>query len=83
MINGLQPEIKAKVVGKDPDTLKEVMRQALLAEAVENRKQTAQINLIEDASASHISTANEATHTRRSPSIERCSHHDSMDHYGH
>ena len=94
MINGLQPEIKAKVVVKDPGTPKQVMRRAIMAKAVEKRKQTAQINLIEEASASHISAANEATYTytRGSPCMEqfplpvtncysqRSPSRDSMDH---
>ena len=82
MINGLQPEIKDKVVDKDPGTHMEVMRQAIMAEAVEKWKQTAQINLIEEAPASHISTANEATNTRGSPSMEWHSRHDSRDRHG-
>ena len=37
MVNGLQPEIKVKVMDKDPATPKEVMRQAIVTEAIESR----------------------------------------------
>ena len=78
MVNGLQPEIKAKVVDKDPGTPKEVVKQAIVAEALERRKQTGQVNLIDATSASHISTACEADihHSHGSPSLEWCLHKD-------
>ena len=59
------------------------MRQAIVPGAVVRRKQTVLKILIEEASASHISAANEATHTHGSPSLERPSRHDSRDHRGH
>ena len=61
---------------KVPGTPKDVMRQAIVAEAVHKRKQTAV-----DASAIHVSTAHEAAHSRQSPSMERRPCHTSSDHH--